>query len=779
MAIFKCKMCGGELQIRPGETVAVCEYCGSKQTLPKLDDERRINLFERANHFRRLNEFDKATDVFEHILAEDKTDAEAYWSLVLCRYGVEYVEDPKTKERVPTVNRAQFTSIFADENYKAALEYADQYQRVLYEEEAKAIDEIQKGILSISQKEAPFDIFICYKETDEIGRRTPDSVYAQDIYKQLTKEGYRVFFSRITLEDKIGTAYEPYIFAALHSAKAMVVVGTKPEHFNAVWVKNEWSRYLGLINAGEEKTLIPVYKDMDPYDLPAEFAYIQAQDMAKIGFMQDLLHGIEKIVKKKTPQEGTGWSEDSMVASMLDKVYTALEAGDFRAAETSANVALAYDPQNVKALIGKAMVKAEARQMGDLVDAAMPLEEDENFTLALQNADPALKQEMEEIVREQKYRTAVAGMQKAKKVKAWQKLKDVFSGLGEYKDGLEKVKNCEEAIRKGKAKNAVIWGVVAILALAALVLSAITILWRPVILPQKARDLHAQGNFEEAYSILHEIEREDVVTELKLNEVEYWLKQENYDVAFAILNELDEGERTKSIKYERATKAIQEQNYTLACELLESILDYRDSTSLYDNISFDALKQAAQNGFSGELEINFGAYDQDNDDSNKEIIRWKVLAVEGNKALLISKLALDHQQYNNAHTSVTWETCSLRAWLNSSFLNEAFDNEQQKRIVASTVTADANPSFSTPPGNNTVDKVFLLSITEANKYFSSNEARKCKNADQSTCAWWLRSPGTNSQSVAIVNEGGGVNESGANADYDSHAVRPAIWISLD
>ena len=126
-----------------------------------------------------------------------------------------------------------------NDNYKSVLNHADSYQRKIYEDEANAINEIQKGILSISQKEEPFDVFICYKETDNNGQRTPDSVLANDLYHQLTQEGFKVFFSRITLEDKLGTAYEPYIFAALNSAKVMVVLGTKPEYFNAVWVKNE------------------------------------------------------------------------------------------------------------------------------------------------------------------------------------------------------------------------------------------------------------------------------------------------------------------------------------------------------------------------------------------------------------------------------------------------------------------------------------------------------------------------------------------------------------
>ena len=166
MAIFKCKMCGGALDVSVGTTIIECEYCGTAQTLPKLEDDRRVMLYDRANHFRRNNDFDKAAGIYETILNEDNTDAEAYWSLVLCRYGIEYVEDPKTHTRVPTVNRAQFTSIYDDENYKSAINYASIEQKAIYEREAEVINEIQKGILAISEKEEPFDVFICYKETD-------------------------------------------------------------------------------------------------------------------------------------------------------------------------------------------------------------------------------------------------------------------------------------------------------------------------------------------------------------------------------------------------------------------------------------------------------------------------------------------------------------------------------------------------------------------------------------------------------------------------------------
>ena len=377
MAIFKCKMCGGDLDVVDGMSVAECEYCGTKQTLPKLNDNEKEIMYDRAGHFRRNNEFDKAMRIYEKILDVDNTDAEAYWSLVLCEYGIEYVEDPSTHKRVPTVNRAQFTSVFMNENYKSAIKYADAYQRSIYEEEAKTIDNIQKGILAISQNEEPFDIFICYKETDANGRRTHDSVLANDLYHQLTQEGFKVFFSRITLEDKLGTAYEPYIFAALNSAKVMVVIGTKPEYFNAVWVKNEWARFLAQIKNGADKILIPAYKDMDPYDLPEEFSNLQAQDMSKLGFMQDLIRGVKKIAQKDKKENVVIQVADkghNDAENMVKRAYIALEDGDFKSANDFAEKALDKDAENAQAYIIQLLVELSLRKEADLEKHNIPLE---------------------------------------------------------------------------------------------------------------------------------------------------------------------------------------------------------------------------------------------------------------------------------------------------------------------------------------------------------------------------------------------------------------------
>ncbi|MBQ7718052.1 MAG: toll/interleukin-1 receptor domain-containing protein [Clostridia bacterium] len=294
--IFKCKICGGSLDVNIGERTAICEYCGVEQTIPSFIDIKAQEIYNIANNYLAHNEFDKAENLYAQILIDNKSDADAYWNILMCRYGVTYVKDPATEKYIPTCNRTLYAPIFNDENYKNAIKYADEKQRVLFEANARIIDDIQKGILSVSRKEKPFDIFISYKETDANGARTKDSITAQDLYEKLTAEGYKVFFSRITLEDKIGTEYEPYIYAALASSKVMITVSSSKENLESVWVKNEWSRFLSFMGKDSEKTLVPLYIDMDKSDMPDDFVHMPSYDMKTDGFEQDLIRGIKKLI---------------------------------------------------------------------------------------------------------------------------------------------------------------------------------------------------------------------------------------------------------------------------------------------------------------------------------------------------------------------------------------------------------------------------------------------------------------------------------------------------
>ena len=455
MAIYKCKMCSGELDVQEGVSVIECDYCGTKQTVPTAKDENLQGLFNRANILRMKSEFDKAEQIYEKILQADETQAEAYWGLILCKYGIEYVEDPKTFTRIPTCHRTSFDSIIADDDYKSALQYADGVQRGIYEAEAKEIDRLQKEILSLSQKEEPYDVFICYKETDETGRRTQDSAIANDIYYQLTNQGFKVFYAAITLEDKLGSAYEPCIFAALNSAKVMLAVGTKPEFFTAVWVKNEWSRFLKMMKTDRSKMIIPCYKDMDPYELPEEFAHLQAQDMGKIGFINDIVRGISKVINKDEPTAAPKTVEvaNPAVAPLIERVFLFLEDSDWRSAADYCEKVLDQDPKNAFAYLGKLMVDLKVTSRSGLANLSEPFASNSNYVKLIRFASSELKAEIEEYsnkvqatFNESKasaaYSEAMSALSKAKTKADFFAVAEKFKVLGAYKDAEKLYDDC-------------------------------------------------------------------------------------------------------------------------------------------------------------------------------------------------------------------------------------------------------------------------------------------------------------------------------------------------
>ncbi len=460
MVIIKCKMCGGDIQPSTDQNYGTCDFCGSVMTLPKTSDERRINLFNRANHFRRLNDFDKALNAYENILNENDADAEAHWGVVLSRYGIEYVEDPSTHLRIPTCHRVQMEPILSDPDYIAALENSpDIYTKNLYEEEAKKISEIQKNILAISSQEEQYDIFICYKENTESGSRTADSILAQDIYYELTKEGYKVFFSRITLEDKLGKQYEPYIFAALNSAKVMIVVGTKIEYVNATWVKNEWSRYLSLMKKDKSKVMIPCYRDMDAYDLPEELSVLQSQDMSKLGFMQDLIRGVKKILEVgQKPVSGENNNSSAVLApsvySLFERAQLFLEDGDYNSANEYFDRILDINPKYANAYIGKLLAELRLKCEGELTEQRTTLEQYGNYQKAVRFADPLYKEKLESYNLAIRYNNAIALKERASTKEGFLEASKQFQSIINFRDAADLVSECEnmavytEAIQK-------------------------------------------------------------------------------------------------------------------------------------------------------------------------------------------------------------------------------------------------------------------------------------------------------------------------------------------
>ena len=771
MSIFKCKMCGGALEIKDGESVAVCEYCGTKQTLPKTKDEVVANLFNRANNLRLKGEFDKAAQAYERIVEADDSEAEAHWGIVLCKYGIEYVEDPKTGKRIPTCHRTLFNAVTSDPDYIAAIDYSDPAQQIVYESEAREIDRIQKDIIAIVKNEKPFDVFICYKESDA-DKRTVDSVIANDIYYQLTQAGFRVFYAAITLEDKLGKEYEPYIFAALNSAKVMLVLGTKPEYFNAVWVKNEWSRYLSLIKNGAKKVLIPAYRDMDPYDLPEEFSHLQALDMSKLGFMQDLIRGIGKIINASEPHQPTQTqtvvvSENANVAPLLERVFLFLEDGKWQDANIYCEKVLDIDPKNAEAYVGKLMAELNVGKRQQLADCKEPFNNSENFAKVIRFGDEKTEAEMRGYIahinernenerRMSIYNDAIAALNSAYSVDEYYAIINKFRSIHGYKDSDEHIAFCERRIEEIREK-------------------------------QEADRKEAERKAEEA-----RIAREKFIKKAK-RVAAIAVPSACAVVVFLIIlfNVI-----IPNVKYNNAVDLMNEGKNEEAIAIFRSLDGYKDSNEKINSLrvghSISQLKDSEVGDF-----VVLGAYEQDNNISNgKEIIAWRVLAKDGDNVLLISDKALDSQEYDLAQhgNNTTWEECALRSWLNNSFLNDAFNLNEQSKIVSTTVVADKNPKYGTEQSNTTTDKVFLLGINEIEKYFPMDEDRKCAPTeyakakatnvngnktvdDENLCRWWLRTLGRDGYYALTVSDTGIVGYYG-DPYMKYNYVRPAIWVNV-
>ncbi|MDO4620173.1 MAG: DUF6273 domain-containing protein [Lachnospiraceae bacterium] len=190
--------------------------------------------------------------------------------------------------------------------------------------------------------------------------------------------------------------------------------------------------------------------------------------------------------------------------------------------------------------------------------------------------------------------------------------------------------------------------------------------------------------------------------------------------------------------------------------------------------------------------VTFGSYEQNNDPADgSEPIEWYVLDRTGDSALLLSKNCLDYMVYHDVFTYVTWETCSLRQWMNSEFLNAAFSDAEQAYIIPTELVTKSNSISYAPGGNNTIDQVFLLSSEEAKQYLTTIELltgtgteysyakglKLSKLAKGETAEYRLRSPGTQSDYAASCNIAG-VSEEGFSVDMPC-GVRPAVWVDAD
>lgn len=523
---------------------------------------------------------------------------------------------------------------------------------------------------------------------------------------------------------------------------------------------------------------------------------------------------------------------------LLERAFMFLEDGDWDKADIYCESVLDQNPKCAEAYLGKLMAEVKIRKKEDLSKAKEPLDQSDNYRKVMRFADESLRERLSNAKEvqhnEQLYAEAMACMTAASDEEAYRNAAQKFYSLGSYKDASARREQCmqradriradrmqrEETKRKediySRAEKCMHKGTIESYNTAIQLYESVPNFRSSAAqiseCRRKIEDLEAK---EAARQVAVEKAKKKakkiaiiaapivcvciafviVLTTVIIPKQEYskkyseameMIESGDYEAGYAILEELGENETIQSNKYDRAVKCIESGEYQAAYILLDG-LEYKDSAEKLQSIKPLLLAKANP----GDT-VFFGAYEQDNNTSNgKEDVAWLVLAKENNKIFVISEKGLDCQPYNiEQYANVTWETCTLRKWLNTDFINSAFSSDEKTKIPTVTVSADKNHGYSANPGNATQDQVFLLSITEANKYFNSTGARQCEPTDYAVangawesdsgnfCWWWLRSPGDVPGSAARVSGGGIVSSAGYDVNYNNGAVRPAMWISI-
>ena len=520
--------------------------------------------------------------------------------------------------------------------------------------------------------------------------------------------------------------------------------------------------------------------------------------------------------------------------ALLERAFMFLEDGDWAKADIYCESVLDQEPKCAEAYLGKLMAEVKVRKKEDLSKVKEPLDQTDNYSKVMRFADESLRESLSKAKElqhnEQRYTEAVACMAAASDEDAYRSASQKFLLLGSYKDSSSRREQClqradriiadrrqrEEIKRKediySRAEKCMRLGTVEGCNSAIRLYESIPGYrssaaqiseCRRKIEEIKAKEAARQVAVEKAKKKAKKIAiiaapivcvcivfvivlNVVIIPNQKYNEAMDLIDSGDYESAYALLEGIGKNDVITANKYDRAIDLIDSGDYKAAYALLDG-LSYKDSAEKLQSIKSLLLT----NAIPGDT-VFFGEYEQDNDTSNgKESIAWLVLDKKDDFVLVISKYILEDKPFGTSDD--TWETCFLRKWLNSDFINAAFGTEDQNKIQSTYVTADKNPYYnkedSGNSGNATTDKVFLLSVPEAEKYFSSSEAKKAGKYDTDTGVnyqWWLRTSGYIPRAfndfyvrygATLIGVTGAISNAGNTADTVK-GVRPAMWISL-
>lgn len=482
---------------------------------------------------------------------------------------------------------------------------------------------------------------------------------------------------------------------------------------------------------------------------------------------------------------------------LLERVFMFLEDGDWAKADTYCESVLDQDPKCAEAYLGKLMAEVKFRKKEDLSKAKEPLDQSDNYSKVMRFADESLQESLSKAKElqhnEQLYTEAMACMTAASDKDAYRSASQKFLLLGSYKDSSARREQClqradriiadrrqrEEIKRKediySRAEKCMRLGTVEGCNSAIRLYESIS----------GFRSSAAQ--ISECRRKIEEIKAKEAARQVAAEKAKKEAKKIAIIaapivcvcIAFVIV---------------LTTVIIPKQKCNKALDMIESG-DYQQALILLKSLpqkyiqSVESLMLAK--AIPGDT-VFFGEYEQDNLTSNgKEGIEWLVLDKMDDKALIISKYVLVDKAFDESGSNATWENCSLRKWLNADFINDAFSTDEQSKIQSTHVATDKNPKIDVDSGNPTMDKVFLLSVLEAEKYFSSAETKELFDivaGSNVSNPWWLRTSGASGsifnfsdglQNCATLITISGAISYGGNPVGTAKGVRPAMWISLE
>ena len=350
--VLNCESCGGALEYSPDGLSAVCPYCGNKYNFRGAKSEALTLALNRANAMRAACDFDGAMREYTLITERNPGDAEAWWGLVLSKYGIEYVRDPRSGLRFPTCRRTINKSILSDESYLNAIKYAAPAQAEQYKSRAADIERLQSAIKA-----------------------------------------------RLAQEED----YEPIIYKALYSCKFFILIAACAENINTPWVKNEWSRFR---DRAEEEGLYgaccAVFCDISPSDLPPFLRSRQGVNLAKYpagGYEIELADNIESLLSRssfRTAVKTGAKAQNISGTALLTRAWQDLADEMYESANTKFLQALEADPYCGEAwwgcfLAGHNAYSAGLAAQNLTYEDALTLKNDRNLKNAERYGDGELK----------------------------------------------------------------------------------------------------------------------------------------------------------------------------------------------------------------------------------------------------------------------------------------------------------------------------------------------------------------------------------------------------